>query len=82
MTMNRSDKLDWEDIAWNHNFKGDDKAMLTYFHHTKSLSQEKIGTLLNVAASTIGKRLKLLNILIIKPLRNYPSSNPRLPGNK
>lgn len=72
-------RIDWQELAWDHGFKGDDKAMLSHFSHTLRLSQVKIGLKLNLCSATIGKRMKLLNIEIIRVPSNQESYSPRLP---
>ena len=72
-------KIDWQELAWDNGFKGNDKAMLIHFHHTKRLSQAKIGLILNLCDATISKRMRLLQIEVIRVPSNLPSYVPRLP---
>lgn len=72
-------KVDWEDLAWDQGFKGDDKAMLSHYHHTERLTQVAIGKILNLCDATIGKRMRLLNIEVIKYKTPLAYRGPRLP---
>jgi hypothetical protein len=70
--------VDWDDLAYENNFTND-KLMLTHFHHTLKMSQDKIGLKLNLCGATIGKRMKKLGIKVIYIPSNLPSYSPRLP---
>lgn len=72
-------KIDWEDLAWNHNFQGDYIKMLKDFHHKQCLTVNKIGELLNLAGSTVSRHMKRFGVEVI--VRHNPNSgrSPRLP---
>lgn len=73
-------KTDWEDLAFDNGFKGDDKAMLTHWHHVDRLSQEAIAIKLDLSTMTVHHRMKFHNIERIRVPSNLASYGPRLPG--
>jgi hypothetical protein len=72
-------KIDWEDIAWEHEFKGDDREMLDYWYHAEGLTMAEIGRKLDISDVTISKRMKELRIEV-KSKPTWNSRAPRLPG--
>ena len=75
-------RIDWEHIAWEHNFKGNADEMLRYYHQVKRMSLNQIAKLINVSHSAISKFMKKKNIAIYKTHNPLASYSPRLPGNK
>jgi hypothetical protein len=59
--------VDWEELAWDHGFLGHVHTMLYTWYIEHRMTQEEIGRKLNIAASTVGKKLRLLNIEISPP---------------
>lgn len=73
-------KIDWEDIAWEHGFKGDDEEMLFQMYYVHKLTMVEIGEKIEVCATTISRRMRDLGIEI-KPKHNPNCGRaPRLPG--
>ena len=74
--------MDWEDLAWDHEFKGDDKAMFTQWYNEEQLTMEQIGERIEICATTVSKRMKALGIDIKPPRNQNCGRGPRLPGRK
>jgi hypothetical protein len=74
-------KIDWEDLAWDHDFQGDDKAMLERWYNVDRRTMEDIGRILGTSASTVSKRMRQLGIKIT-PITNAVRRGPRLPGRR
>ena len=72
-------KIDWEDIAWDQEFKGDDREMLDYWYHVENLTMAEIGRKIDICDATVGKRMKELGIEV-KSKPTWNSRVPRLPG--
>ena len=72
-------KIDWEDLAWDHGFHGDDKQMLDHWYHTQGLTMVEIGRKIDICDATIGKRMKGLGIKV-KSKSTWNSRVPRQPG--
>lgn len=73
-------RTDWEELAYDHGFKDDDKAMLTQWHHVDRLTINKIALKLEMSSMTVWKRMKLLEVEIMKVQGNLANYAPRLPG--
>ena len=61
--------VDWEDIAWDKEFKGDDREMLDYYYNVEELTMLQIGQKIGINVITISKRLKELNIEVVRNRR-------------
>ena len=55
-------RVDWEDLAWDHEFRGDDKAMFTQWYNEDNLTMEQIGERIEICATTVSRRMKALGI--------------------
>jgi hypothetical protein len=76
--MNKN-PIDWDDLAYENNFSND-KQMLIHFHHVLKMSQVTIGKKLGIHGSSVGKRMKFLNVNLIPiPPERSVVSSPRLP---
>jgi hypothetical protein len=76
-------KIDWQEVAWDHGFKGDDEEMLFQWNHVHKLSMEEMGKKIGVCATTVSKRMRLHKIvpakIVNKPIHGYTTRLPRLP---
>jgi hypothetical protein len=77
-----TEAVDWEELAWEKGFKGNVKQMLTKLHYEDRLSLEKMGRVLGLCGSTVGKHMKKMKLEVIKTPSNLPSYTPRLPKGK
>jgi hypothetical protein len=71
-------KIDWEDVAWDHGFKGDYKGMLHHWYHVEKLSQTKIGERLGVCAKTVSDQMKKVGVQC-RPVGSTHNTVPRVP---
>lgn len=79
MTSIPGQKVDWEELAWDQGFKGDDRAMLSQWHYDDRLTMVAMGRRLNLCDTTVSKRMKELG-LQLKPVPNSVNNRgPRLP---
>ncbi len=71
-------KIDWEDLAWDHGFRGNDKAMFLQWYHGDRLSMEEIGRKIDICATTISRRIRDLGIKILPPRNKNCGRGPRI----
>ena len=74
--------IDWEDLAWDHGFKGDDRAMLEYYYNTENLIMIDIGQKIAMSASAVSRRMRELGINVVRRQNPNCGRGPRLPGRK
>ena len=75
-------ELDWEDLAWDHEFRGDDKAMLSHWYTNENQTMLEIGERIGICATTVSKRMRALGIEIKPPRNQNCGRGPRLPGRR
>jgi hypothetical protein len=74
--------IDWEDLAWDHDFKGNDRAMLEHYYNIENLTMVEIGRKIEVNATTISRRMKELGIEVVRKVNANCGRGPRLQGKK
>jgi hypothetical protein len=73
-------KIDWEELAWDHGFKGDDGEMFSAWYNRDRLTMVEIGERIDVCSTTVSRRMRELGIKL-DPKRNANCGRgPRLPG--
>ena len=75
-------KMDWEDLAWDHEFRGDDRAMFIQWYHVDQMTMEEIGRKIEICATSVSRRMRDLGIEVRPPKNHNCGRGPRLPGRK
>jgi hypothetical protein len=72
--------IDWQEVAWDNDFNGNDKQMLIHLHHEKLLSIREISSLINISYESIRKRMRFHKLDMAKAsTKAKTSSSPRPP---
>ena len=67
MTDRLGISIDWEELAWDHGFRGQYATMLQTWYTDNRMTQEEIGRRLGLSGSAISKQLRSLCIEIVPP---------------